>query len=262
MIERGQVLASGVLVHKPGRLIDEHEPLVLEGDRPRFVSRGGEKLDAALEHFGISVAGLRCLDAGASTGGFTDCLLQREAAHVVAVDVGSGQLDWNLRNDPRVSVLEDRNLRHLQLEAIGEPVDVAVADLSFISLRLVASSLRCLATPTAEFVLLIKPQFEAGREQVGRGGLVKDPVVHLDVLRRVVEDLETTAGLVTVGVMVSPIRGAKGNVEFLGHVQTRDHSYAGNVTEQVSDDELRNVVTMAHGNADQPVGGHIPEVVT
>jgi 23S rRNA (cytidine1920-2'-O)/16S rRNA (cytidine1409-2'-O)-methyltransferase len=225
-IEAGRVLVSGSPADRAGRLVDAGEPIHLEGPAARFVSRGGEKLDAALERFAVPVAGRRGLDVGASTGGFTDCLLQRGAAHVVAVDVGQGQLAWSLRSDPRVTVRERCNARFLTLEDTGGPVDLVVGDLSFISLRLVAPALARVAdaggpgvspeVKAAEAVLLIKPQFEAGREHVGRGGIVSDPAVHLEVLGRVADEL-APSGLVMVGVMPSPIRGASGNVEFLGH---------------------------------------------
>ena len=199
-IEAGRVLVSGSRADRAGRLVAAGEPIHVEGSAPRFVSRGGEKLDAALERFGVAVAGRRCLDVGASTGGFTDCLLQRGAAHVVAVDVGHGQLAWSLRSDPRVTVRERLNARFLTAEDTGGPVDLIVGDLSFISLRLVAPALAGVAANPAEAVLLVKPQFEAGREQVGRGGIVSDPAVHLQVLERVAADL-AASGLVMVGVM-------------------------------------------------------------
>jgi 23S rRNA (cytidine1920-2'-O)/16S rRNA (cytidine1409-2'-O)-methyltransferase len=215
-IEAGRVLVSGSPADRAGRLVAAGEPIHVEGPAARFVSRGGEKLDAALARFGVVVEGRRCLDVGASTGGFTDCLLQRGAAHVVAVDVGHGQLAWSLRSDPRVTVREGLNARFLTPEDIGGPVDLVVGDLSFISLRLVAPALVGVATDAPEAVLLIKPQFEAGREHVQRGGIVSDPAVHLEVLERVAAEL-ASSGLVMVRVMPSPIRGASGNVEFLGH---------------------------------------------
>jgi 23S rRNA (cytidine1920-2'-O)/16S rRNA (cytidine1409-2'-O)-methyltransferase len=219
-IEAGQVTVAGAPARSAARLVDPAEPINLLGPPARFVSRGGDKLDAALDRFGVDVEGRRGLDAGASTGGFTDCLLQRGAREVVAVDVGRGQLAWQLREDPRVRVLERTNLRHLEPATIGDPADVAVADLSFISLLVVASALDALTTPAADLVLLVKPQFEAGRAQVGRGGIVRDPAVHRDVLGRVVAGFDDL-GLVTTGAMASPRSGADGNREFLVHVRKR-----------------------------------------
>jgi 23S rRNA (cytidine1920-2'-O)/16S rRNA (cytidine1409-2'-O)-methyltransferase len=213
-IEGGHVTVAGAPASSAARQVAADEPIIVTGDAPRFVSRGGRKLDAALEHFSIDVSGRRCLDAGASTGGFTDCLLQRGASEVVAVDVGRGQLDWTLRNDERVQVMERTNLRHLTLAALGEPCEIAVADLSFISLVVVAPALVRLTTEDAVMVLLVKPQFEAGRGRVGRGGIVRDPSVHRAVLGEVIEGL-ARAGVVVAGVMESPLRGADGNVEFL-----------------------------------------------
>ncbi len=218
-VEDGRVTVGGAPTRSVARQVDEHEAIVLTGDPPRFVSRGGEKLDAALDRFAVDVRGARALDAGASTGGFTDCLLQRGAATVVAVDVGRGQLDWSLRQDARVVLLERTNLRGLELQEIGgDACAVAVADLSFISLTLVAPALARLTTPAAELVLLVKPQFEAGRARVSRGGIVRDPEVHRAVLEDVVHGL-AEAGLGVCGAMPSPLRGAAGNVEFLFHAR-------------------------------------------
>lgn len=236
MIEAGLVTVGGAPARAPGRLVAPAESVALARVRARFVSRGGEKLAAALDCFGLDVSGRRCLDAGASTGGFTDCLLQRGAAHVVAVDVGRGQLAWSLRRDPRVTVLERTNVR--TLESIGEPADLVTADLSFISLRLVAPALVRLARADADFVLLVKPQFEAGPERVGKGGVVRDPRVHREVLAEVVAGL-TGAGLVTVGVAPSVLRGADGNVELVVHCRRTG--------EPVSSEALDAVVAEAHG---------------
>src|SRR5687768_4429151 len=221
-IEAGLVLVSGARADRAGRLVSPDEPVHLEAPPARFVSRGGEKLDAALDRFAVDVAGRRALDAGASTGGFTDCLLQRGAVAVVAVDVGTGQLAWPLRNDPRVTVRERLNARHLTAADVGGPFDLLVADLSFISLRLVAPALAGVAADAADAVFLIKPQFEAGKDQVRRGGLVTDPAVHRAVLEEVTSALEAD-GLAPVAVMPSPLRGASGNVEFLGHFRVRAH---------------------------------------
>ena len=217
-IAAGRVRVGGATADKPARLVAPADAVVVSGPAPRFVGRGGEKLDAALDRFGIEVVGTRALDAGASTGGFTDCLLQRGAAAVVAVDVGYGQLDARLRADPRVTVLERTNVRLLSADDVGGPFPVVVADLSFISLRTVAPALLGLTTPGADLVVLVKPQFEAGAAEASRcRGVIRDP----DVWRRVLEDFAATYaghGAAVAGLMVSPLRGAQGNVEFLAHV--------------------------------------------
>ena len=216
-IGAGRVLVAGAVAEKPARLVSAAEPIELGGPCPRFVSRGGEKLDAALDRFAVDVAGRRALDAGASTGGFTDCLLQRGAASVTAVDVGHGQLHERLRADPRVRALERTNVRRFVAEV---PFDVVVADLSFISLRTVAASLvGANAAPGADVVVLIKPQFEAGRAEASRGrGVVRDPAVWRRVLSEVRGALEGR-GAAMMGAMVSPLTGADGNVEFLAHLR-------------------------------------------
>ena len=214
-IAAGRVLVGGAPAAKPSRLVEPAEALELLGPPARFVGRGGLKLDAALEHFPLDLAGRRALDAGASTGGFTDALLQRGVAEVIAVDVGYGQLHERLRSDPRVVNLERTNVRSLTPEDIGGPVDVVVADLSFVSLRVVLPSLLALARPGADLVLLVKPQFEAGRVEAARGrGVIRDPDVRARALAGV-EAVATARGAVTMGEMVSPITGADGNVEFL-----------------------------------------------
>jgi 23S rRNA (cytidine1920-2'-O)/16S rRNA (cytidine1409-2'-O)-methyltransferase len=215
-LEAGRVTVDGAPARSAARQVSDQEAIVLHGAPPRFVSRGGEKLDAALERFAVDVTGCRALDAGVSTGGFTDCLLRRGAAAVVAVDVGRGQIDWSLRQDARVTLLERTNLRSLDLTDVGDPCDRAVADLSFISLTLVAPALARLTTPDVQLVLLVKPQFEAGRERVSRGGIVRDPAVHRDVLGEVVTGL-AAAGIGVTAAMPSPLRGGSGNIEFLVH---------------------------------------------
>jgi len=218
LVAAGRVLAGGAPVSSPARRVTLDEPLTVTGPPRRFVSRGGEKLDAALDAFAIDVSGHHVLDAGASTGGFTDCLLQRGARHVVAVDVGRGQLAWQLREDTRVSVLDRTNVRALQPDAIDGPVNRAVVDLSFISLLTVAPALvRCTA-PDAIVVALVKPQFEAGRARVGKGGIVRDPTVHRDVLVTVARGL-AAEGLPVVDAIGSPITGRDGNREFLVHIR-------------------------------------------
>jgi 23S rRNA (cytidine1920-2'-O)/16S rRNA (cytidine1409-2'-O)-methyltransferase len=215
-IAAGQVTVGGAPAASPARQVAADEPLHVVGDAPRFVSRGGEKLDAALCRWGIDVEGRRVLDAGASTGGFTDCLLQRHARQVIALDVGHGQLAWSLRSDPRVVVLERTNLRHVE-DLPGGPVGIAVADLSFISLVTVAPALGRVTRPDATLVALVKPQFEAGRRRIGRRGVVRDPAVHRAVLGEVADGL-AASGLIVADVMRSPITGADGNVEFLARV--------------------------------------------
>ena len=216
VIGAGLVTVGGAPATTAARQVAPDEPVAVAGTPARFVSRGGEKLDAALTFWSIDVGGQRVLDAGASTGGFTDCVLQRGAAAVVAVDVGHGQLAWTIRSDPRVEVMERTNLRGLETLS-GGPAEFAVADLSFISLITVAPALARLTTADAQLVLLIKPQFEAGRARVGRGGVVRDCAVHRDVLGEVTAGLRTH-GLVVADVMRSPLKGAEGNVEFLALV--------------------------------------------
>jgi 23S rRNA (cytidine1920-2'-O)/16S rRNA (cytidine1409-2'-O)-methyltransferase len=211
LIVAGLVTVDGRPAQKSAEPVGPEAVLHVETSEG-FVSRGGEKLEHALQTFCIDVDGLVCLDAGASTGGFTDVLLRRRAKRVYAVDVGHGQLDWRLRNDPHVVVMERTYVR--TLEVLPEPVDLAVADVSFISLRLVLPAISRLARPGAPIVALVKPQFEAGKDQVPRGGVVKDPSVH----RRVLLDLWAWAlanGLTPRGLTPSPIRGPAGNVEFL-----------------------------------------------
>ena len=218
-IEAKLVLVNGSIADKSARLVDPGDAVVLHGPRSRFVSRGGEKLDAALEAFDIDVRDLRVLDAGASTGGFTDCLLQRGAAHVVAVDVGHGQLHPKIRDDRRVTVLERFHVRDLTIAAIGGSVDLVVADLSFISIIRVVPPLIAVCSPHAEFVLLIKPQFEAGKAEVDRGsGVIRDPAIRQRVCDEVSTAL-TAHGCEVLGWVDSPITGAQGNREFLVHAR-------------------------------------------
>jgi 23S rRNA (cytidine1920-2'-O)/16S rRNA (cytidine1409-2'-O)-methyltransferase len=233
-IAAGRVRVGGSPARVAARLVGAGEAIQLVGEAPRFVSRGGEKLAAALERFGVAVRGRRALDAGASTGGFTDCLLQAGAAHVHAVDVGRGQLAWSLRDDPRVTVRERTNVRALEPADLGGPVDLTVADLSFISLVTVAPALARCTRPDGDLVLLVKPQFEAGRARVGKGGIVRDPEVHRAVLHEVRDGLRDAA-LFVIDVMTSPLRGADGNVEFLVRCDARgpaiDDVYLDHVVE-------------------------------
>lgn len=210
----GQITVDGKRVDKAGTMISETAELCFTGNANPFVSRGGLKLVKALDAFAIDLSGRRVLDLGASTGGFTDCALQRGASHVVAVDVGYGQLAWALRNDPRVTVLERTNARYLKPDMIGAAIDFVSADLSFISLTKVLPALPPLLTSTGELVVLVKPQFEAGRELVGKKGVVKDPAVHAEVIERVAAFAQGI-GLIPVNVSYSPITGPEGNIEYL-----------------------------------------------
>lgn len=213
-IRAGKVTVGGRPALKANTLVRADEPVLMGGPARRYVSRGGEKLEAALSSFGVDPRGRVAMDAGASTGGFTDALLSLGAARVISVDVGYGQFDWSLREDPRVTLLERTNVRELQPDALPELPDLVVADLSFISLRLALPALARCAAPIAELVLLVKPQFEAGRGEVGEGGVVTDP----EVWGRAVQDVAGAClecGLGPAAVMASPLRGAAGNAEFL-----------------------------------------------
>lgn len=216
LILAGQVFSGERRVEKPGESLPEDAPLEMKGLLP-YVSRGGLKLEHALDRFGIDPSGRRCLDAGASTGGFTDCLLQRGAASVVAVDVGRGQLDWKLVSDQRVEVLDRTNARELEPAQVGEAPSLVTGDLSFISLEKVLPALvRC--APDGELAVLVKPQFEAGRDAVGKGGVVRDPAVWLECLARVSACL-TELGRQVVAATASPVPGPAGNREFFLHAR-------------------------------------------
>ena len=216
MVMAGEVLVDGQKADKPGRQVPPEAAVRLVRQRPRFVGRGGLKLEAALRHFGIDVRGSRCLDIGASTGGFTDCLLQRGALRVHAVDVGAGQLHWSVRSDERVVVRERLNARHLAPADIGEAADFAACDVSFISVTKIIPRLPPLLRPGGQVVVLAKPQFEVGRGEVGKGGVVRDPRQHEQVVARVRAAL-ADSGFAGVDWIESPIPGAAGNREFLLH---------------------------------------------
>ena len=211
MILAGEVRVEGEVADKPSRIVDEGARLEVAAP-PAFVSRGGVKLEAALTSFGLDVTGRVCADVGASTGGVTDCLLQRGAARVFAVDVGHGILHWKLRQDPRVAVMERVNVRYLA--TLEVPVNLVTIDVAFISLRLVLPVVTNWLTTGGDAVVLVKPQFEAGRKAVGKGGVVRDPTIHRQVLEAIAAKMEE-AGLGVQGVICSPLRGPKGNVEFL-----------------------------------------------
>jgi 23S rRNA (cytidine1920-2'-O)/16S rRNA (cytidine1409-2'-O)-methyltransferase len=208
----GSVRVNGQRVDKPGQSVPADSAIEVAA-KLRYVSRGGLKLEGALAHFGIDVADKICIDIGSSTGGFTDCLLQHGAARVHAVDVGAGQLDWKLRNDPRVIVHEGVNARYINPSDIGEPADLLVCDVSFISVTLIAPAFPALLRPNGEMIILIKPQFEVGRGEVGKGGIVRDPALHAAACARV-ETAVRALGF-KADIMESPISGAEGNREFL-----------------------------------------------
>lgn len=212
LIMAGKVEAGGLRIDKPGKEVDVESEITVKGPLP-YVSRGGLKLEGALEGFKIDVAGLTAIDVGASTGGFTDCLLKRGAKKVYAIDVGKGLIDFSLRNDPRVILLEEKNIRHLDPSEIGEKADIITIDVSFISLEKVLPKARELVKEGGAVLALVKPQFEVGKGQVGKGGIVKDPEKHKEVVERISvfsKDLGFNAG----GTMESPIKGTKGNREF------------------------------------------------
>jgi len=236
-ISEGRVLVAGLPARTAARHVAPDEPVTLTVEvGEQYVSRGGRKLAAAIDAFGVAVAGRTAVDVGASTGGFSDCLLQRGAAHVYAIDVGRGQLAWTVRTDPRVTVMERTNVRDLGEGALDPVPDLCVADLSFISLRTVAPNLLAIVTEDADFVLLVKPQFEAGRARVPRGGVIRDPQVHDAVLREVVGGLDG-AGLGVREFLPSPMRGADGNIEFL--------AFARRARASVGDAEVAEVVQRA-----------------
>ncbi len=213
LILAGQVLVNEQKAAKAGTAVRADAAVRLLGQGLRYAGRGGLKLEAALDLFGIRVENKVCLDVGASTGGFTDCLLQRGAARVFAIDVGTGQMDWRLRNDPRVILREKLNARHLGPEDIGEPVDFVCVDVSFISATLIVPRLPAVMKEGAEAVVLVKPQFEAGRGQVGKGGIVRDPLVHEAAVARVRAAAEA-AGFTAAGAAPCPVLGSEGNQEF------------------------------------------------
>lgn len=224
LIMEGRVRVDGAVAAKAGQSVRADAAVEIERPR-RFVSRGGEKLERALDVFAIDPAGLVALDVGASTGGFTDCLLQRGAAHVTAVDVGYGQLDWRLRNDARVLVVERTNFRLLPDDAFPDGFDLIVIDASFISLRTILARARTYLRSEGVVVALVKPQFEAGRERLGKGGVVRDPSVHRAVLHEVIEAAREL-GLVATGLTASPLVGPAGNREFLLELRRAGESLA------------------------------------
>ena len=222
IIMSGMVYVEGQKADKPGVSYEESVSIEVRGASCPYVSRGGLKLEKALRDFGVDPTGFVCSDSGASTGGFTDCLLQQGASKVFAIDVGYGQLDWKIRSDPRVVVMERTNVRYVTPEQLGEPLDLSVIDVSFISLRIVLPVIKTFLKPESGQVLcLIKPQFEAGRDKVGKKGVVRDPAVHQEVLHDFVM-LTKEVGFTILGLTFSPVKGPEGNIEFLAHLTLSD----------------------------------------
>ena len=222
IIMSGNVYVDGQKADKPGTSYEESVEIEVRGAVCPYVSRGGLKLEKALRDFGVKPVDFVCSDSGASTGGFTDCLLQQGAKKVFAIDVGYGQLDWKIRSDPRVVVMERTNIRYVTPEQLGEPLDLSVVDVSFISLRIVLPVIKTFLKENAGQVLcLIKPQFEAGKEKVGKKGVVRDPAVHKEVLDDFVA-LTKEIGFKILGLTFSPVKGPEGNIEFLAHLTLAD----------------------------------------
>ncbi len=222
IIMSGLVYVNGQKADKPGIAYEDSVTLEVRGASCPYVSRGGLKLEKALRYFGICPDGYVCSDSGASTGGFTDCLLQQGAKKVFAIDVGYGQLDWKIRSDPRVVVMERTNIRYVTPEQIGEPLDLSVIDVSFISLKIVLPAVKALLKPeSGQVVCLIKPQFEAGREKVGKKGVVREPQTHKEVLDQFV-CLARQQNFRILGLTFSPVKGPEGNIEFLAHLTLAD----------------------------------------
>lgn len=222
VIMSGLVYVAGQKADKPGMSFEETAQIEVRGATCPYVSRGGLKLEKALRDFGVNPTGFVCSDSGASTGGFTDCLLQQGAKKVFAIDVGYGQLDWKIRSDPRVVVMERTNVRYVTPEQLGEPLDLSVVDVSFISLRIVLPVIKTFLKEHAGQVLcLIKPQFEAGKEKVGKKGVVRDPAVHREVLDDFIA-LTKEINFKILGLTFSPVKGPEGNIEFLAHLTLSD----------------------------------------
>ena len=221
LIMSGIVYVNGQKEDKAGTTFDETAPIEVRGNTLKYVSRGGLKLEKAMTHFGVELKDKICMDVGASTGGFTDCMLQNGAEKVYAVDVGYGQLAWKLRSDPRVVCMERTNARYLTPEQIPDPLDFASIDVSFISLKLILPAVHRVLKEGGHVACLIKPQFEAGREKVGKKGVVRDPDVHLEVLENFLTHAKDS-GFTVLDITFSPIRGPEGNIEYLGYLESGD----------------------------------------
>ena len=245
-IMSGDVYVNGQKEDKAGTMFQETVKIEVRGNTLPYVSRGGLKLEKAMNNFGVSLDGKVCMDVGASTGGFTDCMLQNGAVKVYSIDVGYGQLDWGLRNDPRVVCMEKTNIRYVVSEDIQEAPQFSSIDVSFISLTKVLLPVRNLLTEDGEIVCLIKPQFEAGREKVGKKGVVRDPAVHEEVIEKV-RDYAMSIAMEPCHLSFSPIKGPEGNIEYLLHLKKRPE---GTVCESVLEVSPEAVVQEAHGQLD------------
>jgi 23S rRNA (cytidine1920-2'-O)/16S rRNA (cytidine1409-2'-O)-methyltransferase len=243
IIMSGIVFVDGQREDKAGSTFDEKVNIEVKGSTLKYVSRGGLKLEKAMEHFDVTLNGKVCMDVGSSTGGFTDCMLQNGAVKVYAVDVGHGQLDWKLRNDERVVCMEKTNIRYVTPEQIEELVQFASIDVSFISLTKVLGPVKELLTDKGEIVCLIKPQFEAGREKVGKKGVVRDRKVHEEVIHMVM-DFAKSIGFVLCNLEFSPIKGPEGNIEYLLHLSKDTERAGGEI-------DVEAVVTASHGTLDK-----------
>ena len=221
VIMSGLVYVEGQKADKSGTSYEESVQIEVRSGSCPYVSRGGLKLEKALRDFGVDPTGFVCSDSGASTGGFTDCLLQQGAKKVFAIDVGYGQLDWKIRSDPRVVVMERTNVRYVTPEQLGEPLDLSVIDVSFISLKIVLPVIKTFLKPDGQVLCLIKPQFEAGKEKVGKKGVVRDPETHKEVLDNFVL-LAKSLDFAILGLTFSPVKGPEGNIEFLAHLTRRE----------------------------------------
>ncbi len=247
LIMAGEVLVDGQREDKPGTTFPDTVKITIKGNPIPFVSRGGLKLDKAVKHFDLELKGKTCMDVGSSTGGFTDCMLQNGAVKVYSVDVGHGQLDWKLRNDPRVVCMERTNIRYVVPEDIQEAPEFVSIDVSFISLTKVLPPVKNLMAETAEMVCLIKPQFEAGREKVGKKGVVRDPKVHLEVIETVME-FAASIGFQLLHLEFSPIKGPEGNIEYLLHLRKVPEEQEQPVSMEQWKKTAEEIVKEAHGS--------------
>ncbi|MBO5589541.1 MAG: TlyA family RNA methyltransferase [Anaerovibrio sp.] len=244
-IMAGMVIVDGNKIDKAGTMVKENADIRVLGNQIPYVSRGGLKLEKAIKEFGVELKGKVTADIGASTGGFTDCMLQNGAVKVFAIDVGYGQLAWSLRTDERVVNMERTNVRNVTPEDIGQLIDLASIDVAFISLEKVLPAVRAMLKPDGQVVALIKPQFEAGKEKVGKKGVVRDPKVHLEVIHKVI-DTAREMEFVTKELTFSPVKGPEGNIEYLVWL-TKDKEAADNVTDEV----MASTVELAHSNLDK-----------